>query len=389
MAQMGRNIFQQFYHKDLQRAYRGFTASGGDIILGNLIGDIPDLQDYFESLRKQISSNTKVLISYHNPAWEPVLTLASRLGLRRKVGIQNWLDQSDLANILQLSGFEVISSEKRFFGITTITIARMKNYDLRFKKWNYSVSIVIPARNEEGNIPKIIPSIPKFGKWQEIIFVEGHSQDKTWERIKIEELRFKNNAAIHKSSIINHKSLFVRAFKQTDKGKADAVKLGLENATGDILMIYDADRTMAARDLEKFFNALALHPNVYRFANGSRMVYPMEHDAMRGLNKIGNKMFGYLFTWILGTRFKDTLCGTKAMWRRDYIKYRSDYKKYLETDPFGDFALIFTTIKHNLKVVEIPVRYKERVYGATNINRFYHGLLLAKMALQAFIEFKL
>jgi hypothetical protein len=364
------NVFQKLYHRDLEKVYKAFSAGGGEVILDNVIGDIPDLQSYFEDIGDNINKNTKILISYHNPAWEPILEIASKLGLRKNVGIQNWLDQDDLKNILNSSGFEVISSEKRFFGMTTITTARIMNKELRIKR-NYSVSIIVPARNEEGNIAKIIPSIPKFGKFQEIIFVEGNSKDKTWEKIITEEKKRQN----------------VKAYKQTGKGKADAVKLGFEKATGDMLMIYDADRTVNASDLPKFFNALANGSG--EFINGSRLVYPMEKDAMQSLNKIGNKFFGTLFTWILGTRFKDTLCGTKAMWRADFVKHKKDYLKYLKTDPFGDFALIFTAIKHNLKVVEIPVRYKERVYGSTNISRFRHGILLFKMALEAFAEFKI
>jgi len=363
------NFFQKLYHKDLQKAYDGFTATGGDIVLDNVIGDIPDLQTYFEDLRKNIKPGTKILISYHNPDWEPILNLASKLGLRKKVGIQNWLDQADLKNILDISSFESTNTYKRFFGITTITLAKPNRYRLITNR-QYSVSIIIPARNEEGNIAKIVPSIPKFGKWQEIIFVEGNSIDKTWKKVKDEEQKRKN----------------VKMYKQIDKGKADAVKLGFEKATGGILMIYDADRTVNASDLPKFYRALA--DGTGRFINGSRLVYPMEKDAMQTINKIGNKFFGSLFTWILGQRFKDTLCGTKAMFRKDYLKYKKDYENYLKTDPFGDFALIFTAIKHNLKVIEIPVRYKERVYGSTNINRFRHGLLLIKMTLRAFEEFR-
>jgi hypothetical protein len=364
------NIFQKLYHRDLEKTYKDFSG----VILDNVIGDIPNLQDYFESLRIEIDPNTRILISYHNPSWEPVLTLASKLGLRKKVGVQNWLDQEDLKNILELSDFEVISSQKRFFGITAITIARIKNNDLRIKN-NYSVSIIIPARNEEGNIPKIIPNIPKFGKWQEIIFVEGHSTDKTWGVINKQITKYANN------------QIKVKAYKQKGKGKADAVWLGFEKAKGDILMIYDADRTVDAKDLPKFFNALALHPNA--FANGSRMIYPMENQAMQTLNKIGNKIFGSLFTRILGQKFKDTLCGTKALFRKDYVYMRKHNKKYFKMDPFGDFALIFGAIKNNLKVIEIPVRYKERQYGTTNISRFRHGLILLRMTIVAFKEFKL
>lgn len=364
---MSRNIFQKLYHIDLKRAYKKFNG----VILDNVIGDIPDLQTYFEAMRKSFTPQLRVLISYHNPVWEPVLTLASKLGLRKKVGVQNWLDEKDLKNILNLSGFETISTQKRFFGITTITIAKIQKTKYKISNTKYNVSIIIPARNEAGNIPKIIPSIPKFGKRQEIIFVEGNSDDNTWEKIKEQTL-------LHQSF---GKSRRVTALKQRGRGKADAVKLGLSKANGDILMIYDADRTVDAKDLQKFYNVLAT--GLGEFANGSRLVYPMEEDAMQTLNKIANQIFSLLFTWILGQRFKDTLCGTKAFFKKDYLKF-----KHTKTDPFGDFDIIFGAIRNNLKVVEIPVRYKERVYGSTNINRFRHGLLLTKMAFIAFKEFK-
>jgi hypothetical protein len=366
---MARNIFQQLYHNDLERTYKKFSTFGGDIILDNVIGDIPDLQGYFDRLHTEIGSNTKILISYHNPAWEPVLTLASSLGLRRRVGIQNWLDQEDLKNILNLSGFEVISSQKRFFGITTITTAK-PDKQFPINNHQFTVSVIVPARNEAGNIPKIIPSIPKFGKWQEIIFVEGHSTDATWEKVMTEKSKRRN----------------VVILKQKGKGKADAVWQGFAKAKGDVLIIYDADRTVDANDLPKFYNALASHSNA--FINGGRMIYPMENQAMQTLNKIGNKIFGSLFTWILGQRFKDTLCGTKALFRKDYLYMKKHNKKYFKMDPFGDFALIFGAIKNNLKVIEIPVRYKEREYGSTNISRFRHGLILLRMTLIAFKEFK-
>jgi hypothetical protein len=362
---MPRNIFQQLYYKDLARAYGEFQG----IIFDNVVGEIPDIQSYFEKVRNKIDLNTEILVSYHNPAWEPVLTLASSLGLRKKAGVQNWIDQTDLKNFLNLAGFKVISSKNRFFGITAITIAKPIHRAVAANN-KYSVSIIIPARNEEGNIGKIIPSIPMFGKSQKFIFVEGHSKDKTWEKIIIEAQKRKN----------------VIALKQINRGKADAVRIGLSKASADIVIIYDADRTVDAKDLPKFYAALTTNPNA--FANGSRLVYPMENDAMQSLNKLGNRIFSSLFTWILGQRFKDTLCGTKAFFRRDYIKFGKDYKRYLKTDPFGDFALIFTAIKHKRKIVEIPVRYKERVYGSTNISRFHHGLLLLKMTFTAFFEFK-
>ena len=241
---------------------------------------------------------------------------------------------------------------------------------LYHKDQEYNVSFIIPARNEEGNIEKIIPSIPKFGRSQEFIFIEGGSKDKTLEKINKQIIKYANS----KTKIIGT--------KQRGTGKADAVWQGLKKATGDILIIYDADRTVPAHELVKFYKALST--NKGQFANGNRLLYPMETGAMQTLNKFANQIFSFLFTWILGQNFTDTLCGTKVFWRHDFKKFKRS-----KTDPFGDFDLIFGAIRNNLKVVEIPVHYKERVYGSTNINRFYHGILLIKMTILAFIEFKL
>ncbi len=312
-----------------------------------------DLQAYLEGLRKKVKPADRIIISYQTLFWKPI----------------PWLDREDIGNLLNLAGFEVISASSRR------VIARLKPF--RYSQstvHQFSVSIIIPARNEEGNIPKIIPSIPKLGRWQEIIFVEGHSEDQTWK--KIQQITNSKYQTKHNNRIT------IKAFKQKGKGKADAVWFGLREAKGDILMIYDADRTVDTPDLKKFYNVLA--KGIGEFANGNRLLYPMEEDAMQTLNKIGNQIFSWLFTWILGQRFKDTLCGTKAFFAHDFKKFKRS-----DTDPFGDFDLIFGAIRNNLKVVEIPVRYKERVYGSTNINRFYHGLLLIKMTLVAVMEFKL
>jgi hypothetical protein len=364
---MAKNFLQKIYYKELKRVYKGFPG----IILDNVVSEIPDLVEYFDKLHAKVSPNTKILITYHNHVWEPVLSLASRLGIRKQVGVQNWLDKNDIVNILDICGFDVIFTQKRLLGLIMATVARPT---LKLEKNNeYSVSIIIPARNEAGNIPYIVPSIPRFGKSQEIIFVEGNSNDNTW-------------AKIENQTSQNHKrNLKVVAIKQHGQGKAGAVWDGFKKAKGEILMVYDADRTVDSRDLEKFYKILS--SGVGEFANGSRLVYPMEKDSMRFLNQIGNKFFSSLFTKILGQNFKDTLCGTKAIFKRDYVYMRKHNKKYFKIDPFGDFALIFGAVKNNLKIIEIPVRYKERVYGSTNINRFRHGLILFRMAIAAFKEF--
>lgn len=386
---MADNIFQKFYKIELRKIHGRFLGGKNGknvVVLDNVIGSTSDLQKYFEKLRKAKPDNARILITYYNHLWEPLLFIASILGLRRTVGTQNWLDEYDLAALLNLAGFDVISTQKRVllpvtipllteifnkylanlpilnnFCLITMVIARPKP----LKPKQYSVSIIIPARNEEKNIAKIIPSIPVFGKAQEYIFIEGHSSDATWDEIK-------KVAAKHRN---------VKVLKQKGIGKADAVRAGFSKASNNILMIYDADRTVDGGDLLKFYNALT--DGLGEFANGSRLVYPMESQAMQTLNKIGNKMFSLMFSWILGQRFKDTLCGTKAFFRKDYMNF-----KHSKSDPFGDFDLIFGAVRNNLKVVEIPVRYKEREYGTTNIKRFKHGLMLLATAASAFKEFK-
>lgn len=291
---MVKNIFQKIYYRNLHKIYHKFSG----IILKDSVNDIPDLIGYFAKLRKKIPSDSRILITYHNHLWEPILSIATKIGLRKEIGEQNWLEEKDVENILNICGFEILYTQSKLLGLITITVAKVNIYRPDPLKEN-SVSIIIPARNEEGNISKIIPSIPKFGKWQEIIFIEGNSTDNTWN--KIVEITNKPTRS----------SLKLLRARQTGKGKADAVWLGFKKAKGDILMIYDADRTVDAKDLEKFYNVLT--SGLGEFANGSRMVYPMEKQSMRFLNQIGNKIFGFIFTNILKQNFKDTLCGTKAL----------------------------------------------------------------------------
>jgi glycosyltransferase involved in cell wall biosynthesis len=231
-------------------------------------------------------------------------------------------------------------------------------------KEKYSVSVVIPARNESGNIENAILRLPKLGKHTEIIFIEGNSTDDTW--LKIQEIATKYSNTHD-----------IKIGQQGGKGKADAVRKGFGMATGDILMILDADLTVPPEDLPKFYDAIASGKG--DFINGSRLVYPMDKEAMRFLNLLGNKFFSIAFTWLLEQKFKDTLCGTKVIFREDYYRLVKNQRYFGDFDPFGDYDLIFGAHKLNHKIVEVPIRYKERTYGSTNISRFKHGLILLRM----------
>jgi glycosyltransferase involved in cell wall biosynthesis len=227
-----------------------------------------------------------------------------------------------------------------------------------------TVTVVVPARNESGNIANIFARVPEMGGGTELIFVEGHSSDDTF-------------AAIERHAAMNPQRK-TKIFRQTGKGKGDAVRLGYANATGDILMILDADLTVTPEDLPRFYDAIRAGRG--EFINGVRLVYPMERHAMRLLNLAGNKFFSFTFSWLLGQPIKDTLCGTKVMWRADYEKLAANRAYFGDFDPFGDFDLLFGAAKMSLKMVDMPIRYRERTYGTTNIQRWRHGWLLLKMS---------
>ncbi len=236
-------------------------------------------------------------------------------------------------------------------------------------KKDFKVSIIIPARNEEGNIENAVKRTPKLGKWDELIFIEGNSSDQTKKEIQRVIEKYKNRRNL---VLIN---------QGKGRGKGDAVRKGFAKARGDILMILDADLTMPPEELPKYYKVIT--EKTGEFVMGSRLVYPMENQAMRFLNILGNKFFSLAFSFLLDQKIKDTLCGTKVLFKNHYDQIVKNRSYFGDFDPFGDFDLIFGAAKLNLKIVEIPIRYKARTYGETNISRFKHGFLLLKMVLFA------
>ena len=358
------------------------------IIISDLLSSLWDIQAVLHNIQNFCHPGTKLVISTYNYIWEPVLRFTEMIGLKAKQPLQNWLTTGDIRNLLELEDFEMIRIERKLLflkyipvlnGIINGFLANLPGLNrmnlihlitarpkIRLSR-QFSVSIVIPARNEMGNIENAVKRTPEFGTHQEFIFVEGNSTDKTYEEI----LRVKEA----------HPNKDIKVMKQTGKGKGNAVREAFDAATGDILMILDADLTTPPEDLPKFYNALA--ENHGEFINGCRLVYPMEKQAMRFLNYLANKFFGWSFTYLLGQRIKDTLCGTKVLFKKDYELIKKNRSYFGNFDPFGDFDLLFGAAKLNLKITEIIVRYREREYGSTQISRFRHGLLLLKMSLFA------
>ncbi|QWE08975.1 bifunctional class I SAM-dependent methyltransferase/glycosyltransferase family 2 protein [Polynucleobacter ibericus] len=359
------------------------------IILSDLVNDLWDVQTVLEQLRPYCHSETRIIFNFFSHLWSLPLRFARWLGLATPNLPQNWLTRHDMKNLLEISEYEVLREWREI--IAPLPIPLLSNFCNRYlaRIWPFellditnfvmarpiglaikkspTVSVIVAARNESGHIEELMERIPEMGGGTEIIFVEGNSTDDTYDKIALE---------ISKNPNRNCKLL-----KQDGKGKGNAVRNGFDLASGDILMILDADITVPPEDLMRFFNVIA--NGSAEFVNGVRLVYPMQEDAMRFLNLIGNKFFSWAFSWLLGQPIRDTLCGTKVLWNSDYKRIAHNRSYFGDFDPFGDFDLLFGAARLNLKIMEVPIRYRARRYGETNISRWSHGWLLLKMVVFA------
>lgn len=357
------------------------------LVLSGLIHYERDIQQLLSELHRRCHAGTRLIITYYSSLWRPFIRLTSALGLRDKTSELNWLAPEDIGNLLTLENFELVRQDSkillpvyipvlsafvnrylaplpffRLFTLVNIVVAR----PLLLSKSRPSVSIVVPARDEAGNINEIIDRIPPMGPHDEIVFVEGHSTDETW-------------SAIQRACERRGHKRTVRRCRQDGVGKGDAVRKGFAFARNPILMILDADMTVPPEELSKFYEAIVSGKG--EFINGSRLVYPMDDKAMRFVNLLGNKFFASAFSFVLGQRFKDTLCGTKVISREHYLELEANRSFFGEFDPFGDFDLLFGASRMGLKIVEVPINYRERKYGTTKIARWRHGAILCAMLL--------
>ena len=365
------------------------------IVIADTIGMFEDIDGTLRRVHHLCTSSTRIIISYYSHLWEPILKLAELLRLRSKQPKINYIATADFLNLMDLADFEVISHEQRqliparWFGVGPFVnrfiapLPGIRQFCLRtylvgrpvrqFPDRKFSVSIVVPCRNEKGNIENAILRMPKFGSTQQILFVEGNSSDGTFEECERVRDAYRD-------------SWDIKVMKQDGKGKGDAVRKGFAAATGDVLMILDADLTMPPEMLPKYH--AVIETGKAEFVNGTRLIYPMENEAMRPLNFIANRCFAYLFSYLVNTRLTDTLCGTKVLLRKDYEVLARERSYFGNFDPFGDFDLIFGAAKQNLKIVETPIHYKARSFGETQISRFRDGWLLLKMVWFAYRKLK-
>jgi SAM-dependent methyltransferase len=365
------------------------------IVIADTIGMFEDIDGTLALVHHLCAPSTRIVISYYSHLWEPILKCAELLHVRARHPTINFIATVDFLNLMDLADFEVISQEKRqllplrWFGLGPLInrfiapLPGIRQLCLRtyivgrpvrqFPDRKYSVSVVIPCRNEKGNIENAVLRMPRFGASQEILFVEGNSSDGTFQECERVRDAYKN-------------CWDIKVLKQDGKGKGDAVRKGFSAATGDVLMILDADLTVPPETLPKYHTVI--ETGKAEFVNGTRLIYPMEQEAMRPLNFVANRCFAYLFSYLVNTRLTDTLCGTKVLLRKNYEVLARERDYFGNFDPFGDFDLIFGAAKQNLKIIETPIHYKARTFGETQISRFRDGWLLLKMVWFAYRKLK-
>jgi hypothetical protein len=358
-----------------------------DYIIVNQIFDTVDIQTTFDRVRAHCKPETRVLIINYNHLWEPVLAFASRLGLRSPCVEPNWLSDEDVREFLKLSGLRPLRTHQillcpkyiplissflndfvarlpGFRQLCLIQVMVARPEPVARKEEETSVSVVVPCRNEFGNIQAAVERIPEMGKHTEIIFCDDKSTDGTADEVRRVQALYLNRD--------------IRLLSGPGICKAENVWTGFRGSNGDVLMILDADLTVMPEELPFFFRALV--KNKGEFINGSRLVYPVSKSAMKLFNRLGNRIFGRVFSYLLKQRFKDTLCGTKVLWRKDWLRIEKELGNWGIRDLWGDYELIFGASKLHLEIVEVPVHYQERVFGVTKMTRlFWNGMRMIRI----------
>jgi SAM-dependent methyltransferase len=359
------------------------------VLLVNVVTQLSDVQAALEALHPLCHPRTRVVIYSYSRLWQPVLRLVEILGLKYTQPPESWIPPEEIRNMLALADYETVRTDEEivmpahvpllsdllnryvgplpvlsWFSLMYGIVARPAPLRAQGRGTSPTVSVVIPCRNESGHIPELVARLPELPLGSEYLFVEGHSTDDT--------------VAVLRQVVAENPHRPLRLLTQPGRGKGDAVRLGFAEARGEVLLILDSDMGVAPEDVPKFVRALASGKG--EMINGSRLVYPIEGRAMRFLNLLANKAFALLFSWLLGQQVRDTLCGTKALYRSDYARIAANRSFFGDFDPFGDFDLLFGAARLNLRIVDLAVRYHERQYGKTNISRFSHGLLLLRMS---------
>jgi SAM-dependent methyltransferase len=368
------------------------------VLMVNVVGELADVLAAFKRLRPLVRPDTRLVIFSYNHLWEPLVRPAARLGLKLDNPTQNWLSMEDLRGFLHLAGFEVVKTGVRMpcpkyvpglaellngvvgrlpvlqsLGFIRFLVARPQAA-LPKPVREYSCTVVVPCKNEEDNVPVIPERVPRMGSFTEIVFVDDASDDATAERVR--------------QAMARHPDRPIKLVDGPGRGKGAAVRAGLAQASGDVFMILDADMTVMPEDLPSFFEAIT--ENRGELINGTRMVYPLGGNSMRAANILGNKLFAMLFSFLIEQRVTDTLCGTKVLKRDDYARILAARDYFGDIDRWGDYDWIFGAAKNNLKIVELPIHYVERVAGVTKMtNRLRNARIMLRMCWAALWKLKM
>lgn len=350
------------------------------VLLLDTIHYLSDVGSALRSIRNQLChERTRIVITHYNFLWAPVFLLGQFLGWKTKFPEQNWLSRSAILNLLHIEGFEAVQVGERV--ICPLSIPFVEPLCNRIlaslpilralclvrvivarpvwpERHEYTVTVLSAVRNEKGNIQRIVESMPAMGRSTELLFVEGHSTDGTWEEIQ--------RVLASYSGVLR-----IRALKQDGVGKANALHSGAAASSGEMIVVYDGDYTVDPQELPQLYEVLA--DGRCEFVNASRLVYPMQQGAMRLLNLFGNALFSMMFSWLFQQKLVDTLSPVKAFFRRDYRRMDTRF------DPFGDFDFFLGAARQQLLMREVPVHYLSRVYGTTKLRPFHHGWILLRL----------
>ena len=349
-----------------------------DYILLNHIFDTVDILRVMERIRQHCSPQTQLVVINYNYLWQPVLELASKIGLRSRFVEPNWVSENDIHGFLKLAGFRLVRNHRlilfpkwlpvisslmndflaRLPGLRRLCLMQVlvaRPLESPKREEDLTVSVIVPCRNEEGNVQQAAERIPSMGRHTEIVFCDDKSTDGTV--IEVQRMQ----------ALYPEKN--IRLVLGPGICKAENVWTGFRAARGDVLMILDADLTVMPEELPMFLRALASSSG--DFINGSRLVYPVQKNAMKIANLVGNKLFGLLFSFLLDQRIKDTLCGTKVLWRKDWLRLEPNLGSWGLKDLWGDYELLFVASKLHLEIVEVPVHYQERIHGVTKMTKVF------------------
>ncbi|MFA5088866.1 MAG: glycosyltransferase family 2 protein [Candidatus Omnitrophota bacterium] len=365
------------------------------ICLCDTIADIYDIVDFLTRLRKKLPAHAKLLYHNYNWFWALFFRLSGFLGVSRKRALGDFYSNRDLDCFLEMSGWENVKKIRRYILPVKIPLLHIlfDNFLIRLPLLNklslntffvarkaglisgqeYSASVLIPCKNEEGNIEAIVRRMPTFSRKLEFVFINDQSTDTTSSRIK--EMR----------ELFPEKNIVL--VDGPGQGKGAAVREGIKQATGDICMIFDADMTVIPEDLPQFYEAMKMR--LADFIHGTRLVYAQENGAFRLANLLGNLFFSRVFSYILDQRTTDTLCGVKVFWKRDWPLFEECRSILKDRDVWGDYNLIFGASRYGLKIAQLPVRYFERLEGITKMNsRIKNGFIMLRVAWHALWEVK-